>query len=106
MPQEIIDSHIHLYEAQHIPRLAWTSELPLDHPLNRENSIIQYREASSNVRGIVFVETDRKSGLSESDWEDALQEVDFVDSLKAPVLGIVAWAPLPAGAEALSKYMA
>ena len=121
----VVDSHIHLYAASHIPSLSWTADLPSDHRLNRQNSLDQYRTAiaqhSKNIRGFVFVETDRKSGLDDTQWGDPLKEVDFLiriaqgtpheDEGHHPedgklVLGIVPWAPVPAGKSALIKYIA
>ena len=119
----IIDSHIHLYAETHIPTLAWTGDLPQDHPLKRQKSVEDYRavsERQSNLLGFVFLETDRKSGLGNTDWEDALKEVDFLvriatgspvegeghvqDDSKL-VLGVVPWAPVPAGTTLLAEYV-
>ena len=119
----IVDSHIHLYAASNILSLNWTANLPADHRLNRQNSIEQYRAAaqthSNELLGFVFLETDRKSGLEETQWSDALDEVDFLiriargtpregeghcpDDSKS-VLGIVPWAPLAAGEKGLASY--
>ncbi|KIW34499.1 uncharacterized protein PV07_01275 [Cladophialophora immunda] len=120
----IVDSHIHLYAASHIPSLNWTGDLAADHPLNRQYSLDEYRGAtrdrSQELRGFVFLETDRKSGLRDTQWQDALEEVDFLFRIArgSPregeghrpedgglVLGIVPWAPVPAGATALAKYV-
>ena len=119
----IVDSHIHLYAATHLERLNWTADLPSDHPLNRQNSVEQYRnvtEAAKNLRGFVFLETDRKSGVQDEEWHDALEEVGFLARIaqgqpisgeghivadKALVLGIVPWAPVPAGPNALARYI-
>jgi L-rhamnono-1,4-lactonase len=119
----IIDTHIHLFAQSHLPRLAWTSDLPADHILNRGHTVDVYKAATSgvsNLVGFVFLETDRKSGLSENQWDDPLQEAAFlsrivrgkplpdegheaVDSKLA--LGVVPWAPIPAGRDALAKYV-
>lgn len=124
MSLPIVDSHIHLYAGTHLNRLNWTADLPDDHPLNRQNSIEQYQNASAaakSLRGFIFLETDRKSGLQDHEWEGALEEVSFLVRIaegkpiageghtmadKALVLGIVPWAPIPAGPEALARYMA
>lgn len=121
---EKIDSHIHLYAAGHIPSLAWAGGLPAEHPLNRQNSVAEYRVATSTpskLKGFVFLETDRKSSLDPKDWGDALDEVSFLNRIvtdspipeeghacgdAALVKGIVPWAPMPAGPEALDTYMA
>ncbi|KAL9621387.1 MAG: hypothetical protein Q9160_004147 [Pyrenula sp. 1 TL-2023] len=120
---EKIDSHIHLYAAKHISSLAWAGDLPPDHPLNRQNSVDEYRASNSspsNLKGFVFLETDRKSSLRPEDWKDPLQEVSFLDRIAsdlpepgdghaigdaALVRGIVAWAPVPSGTEGLEAYM-
>ncbi|KIW60963.1 hypothetical protein PV05_01137 [Exophiala xenobiotica] len=119
----IIDSHIHLYPASHISSLNWTADLPAEHPLNRQCSVEEYKAATRdtpNLLGFVFLETDRKSGLGEKQWQDALDEVDFLvrigrgtpqdDDGHQPedarlVLGIVPWAPVAAGEKALSAYV-
>lgn len=119
----IIDSHIHLYAKTHIPTLSWTAELPEDHPLNRQRSVEDYKLVSArsrNLLGFVFLETDRKSGLANSDWDDALKEVDFLVRIATGrpvegeghaaedgklVLGVVPWAPVPAGISLLTEYV-
>jgi L-rhamnono-1,4-lactonase len=121
----IIDSHIHLYAASHIPHLSWTGDLPQGHALNRQNSVEQYRQATRthapSLRGFIFLETDRKSGLQNTAWKDALEEISFLARIARddPVpdeghgegdakllLGIVPWAPVPAGPEAVASYIA
>ncbi|EXJ55147.1 hypothetical protein A1O7_08072 [Cladophialophora yegresii CBS 114405] len=123
-PLAIVDSHIHLYAASHIPSLNWTADLPKDHRLNRQNSVDQYRAAtaqhSDRLLGFVFLETDRKSGLEETQWTDALEEVEFLLRIARGtpregeghrpedgklVLGIVPWAPVPAGEKELRNYV-
>lgn len=119
----IIDSHIHLYATDHIKDLAWTSDLPSNHVLNRQNSIAEYQVASKSqprLQGFIFVETDRKSCLSENGWQYALEEVDFLRRIKAGtpraneghnpddrslLLGAVPWAPLPADPVLFNKYL-
>lgn len=120
----IIDSHIHLYAASHIPSLNWTADLPRDHPLNKQNSLDEYRAATERhakyLKGFVFLETDRKSGTQATEWGDALDEVDFLIRIARGtpadgeghraedsrlVLGIVPWAPIPAGEIDLSLYV-
>lgn len=119
----IVDSHIHLYADTHLTQLNWTADLPTGHPLNQQNSVEQYRKATANavnLRGFVFLETDRKSGLQDHEWEDALGEVSFLVRIaegkpmageghtttdKDLVLGIVPWAPIPAGPEVLARYL-
>ena len=77
----IIDSHIHLYAKTHIPSLAWATDLVDDFPLNRQNSVDEYKAASreqANLVGFVFLETDRKSGLESTEWQAPYDEVDFL----------------------------
>lgn len=120
----IIDSHIHLFAEAHLPRLSWAGELPQGHVLKRGNTVSTYKEATAgarNLTGFVFLETDRFSGLSDDQWEDALAEAEFLSRIAQgrPLqgeghvgsdaklcLGVVPWAPVPAGPDALEKYMA
>jgi L-rhamnono-1,4-lactonase len=119
----IIDSHIHLFAASHLSSLNWTADLPADHVLNRGNTVADYKTATSrapNLKGFVFLETDRKSGPSEAEWTNALDEVAFLARIAEGrpipnqghevadshlVLGIVPWAPIPAGPDALAQYV-
>ena len=119
----IIDSHIHLFTADDLPRLAWAGDLPKDHELNGGNTVNDYKAATSpnkSFRGFVFLETDRKSGLQEHEWDDVINEVQYLarialgkpgpDDGHQPedsklLLGVVPWAPLPAGPTVLAKYV-
>ncbi|KAJ5671337.1 amidohydrolase family protein [Penicillium longicatenatum] len=132
MPTPIVDSHIHLFPAAHLPSLAWHGS---NNPLGAQHSIDEYRHATSSVptlpsspkylRGFIFLETDRISSIAEEDlnnpgWKHALDEVSLLAriALGEPVpgeghqpidaelcLGIVPWAPVPGGANVLQKYM-
>ncbi|KAJ5914496.1 amidohydrolase family protein [Penicillium tannophilum] len=132
MPTPIVDSHIHLFPASHLPTLAWHGP---NNPLGSQHSIDEYRHATSSVltnpsspkslRGFIFLETDRISSIAEEDgknpgWKHALDEVSLLTriALGEPVpgeghkpidqelcLGIVPWAPVPGGADVLQKYM-
>lgn len=133
----IVDSHIHLFPASHLPSLTWYTP---SSPLGSQHSVAEYRSANSSsyqstseppkdssrrppthLRGFIFLETDRISSLSSSNWQNALDEVSFLSRIVRgePVegeghipedsslcLGIVPWAPVPAGPEALKEYMA
>jgi L-rhamnono-1,4-lactonase len=119
----IIDSHIHLFAETHLPRLSWAGELPKGHVLKRGNTVATYKDATAaaaNLVGFVFLETDRISGLAEDQWDDALSEAAFLSRIAqgTPVegeghtsadaklcLGVVPWAPVPAGPSALENYM-
>lgn len=87
---KVIDSHVHFWDPQHL-RYDWLKGTSLYRPFLPDD----YRQAVGdiNVEGIVFVEVDRASdqGLAEAQW---------VDSLPAPVKGIVAFAPLEQGSAA------
>lgn len=78
----IIDSHIHLFPASHLPTLSWYGP---DSPLGSQHCVDEYRHATSStpttpdpssnpanlranpvyLRGFVFVETDRLSSVEE-----------------------------------------
>ena len=122
----VVDSHIHLYPRTELSSLAWCKE---GHPLHGQYSIKEYLEATDDLckasnqklRGFVFVETDRKSSLeSEVGWEEPLRELDWIKRIADGTprtgeghepqhanlcLGIVLWAPLPLGSEAVSRYL-
>lgn len=130
MPTPIVDSHIHLFPASHLPTLAWYTP---GSPLGTQHSVDEYRHASSFVpasantdkylRGFIFLETDRISSVEDQSgpgWKHALDEVSFLTriALGEPVsgeghraghkdlcLGIVPWAPVPGGPGVLRKYM-
>lgn len=124
----IIDSHIHLYSSTETSELAW---LPLDepdHPLAGQHSVDDFvavtrgfnKVGPPRFRGFVFVETDRKHDLKTEDFKCPLHEVEWLARIeqgrpregeghsseqKNLVLGIVAWAPLPLGADKLAWYI-
>lgn len=116
----IIDSHIHLYPEAEIPTLAWCTP---DHPLSGERSVAQFEAvtaASTSLKGFILVEADRKSDLSEEGWKLPLTEVawfarvatgkpnegeDFGPETAEKCLAIIPWAPVPAGPDALEKYI-
>lgn len=116
----IIDSHIHLYPEAEIPTLAWCNP---DHALASERSVPQFEAAtaaSASLKGFVLVEADRTSDLSEDGWKLPLTEVawfarvatgkpnpgeDFGPEAADKCLAIIPWAPVPAGPEALEKYI-
>lgn len=84
MPIPIVDSHIHLFPASHLPTLAWYGP---DSPLGSQHGVDEYRLATTStpvslppestsvglaernppkyLRGFVFVETDRISSVEE-----------------------------------------
>lgn len=128
MAMPIVDSHIHLFPKSHLKTLAWYSP---SSPLNSQHSIDEYKAACAScigpnalkpgpLRGFVFIETDRISGIEPTQWDHVLDEVAFVSRIaqgrplpgeghspadKALCLGIVPWAPLPAGPDVLKSYL-
>jgi L-rhamnono-1,4-lactonase len=122
----IVDSHIHLFPESHLPTLAWYTP---DNPLASQHSVDEYRSAvksSTSLRGFIFLETDRLSSVEESEtgkhgWTHALDEVSLLARIASGTplpgeghnaedrdlcLGIVPWAPVSGGPDALEKYMA
>ena len=87
---KVIDTHVHFWDTD-LLTYEWLKGTSLYRPFLPED----YRQAVGDVdiQGIVFVEVDRApdQGLAEAQW---------VDSLDAPVKGIVAFAPLERGNEA------
>lgn len=132
MPIPIIDSHIHLFPASHLPTLAWHGP---NNPLASEHCVGEYSLATSSstptvpdpthlvyLRGFIFIETARISAIEESGdgWKHVLDEVSLMarivrgESIDGeqcryvdypPCLGIVPWAPVPTGAAVLERYM-
>ncbi|KAJ5312241.1 hypothetical protein PENANT_c011G09575 [Penicillium antarcticum] len=128
----IVDSHIHLFPATHLETLSWYSD---NNPLGAQHSMDEYKAAiksnESVVRGFIFLETDRLSSVTETPasslpsapthgWKHALDEVSLLTRMalgepiageghipadKDLVLGIIPWAPIPAGEDVLWKYM-
>lgn len=130
-PVPIIDSHIHIFPASELDTLAWADP---SSPLYKQHSLAEYRAAIAPchdlVSGFIFLETDRKTDAcvspttspqdEEEGWKHALQEVSWLARVasgrprpgeghapedKDLCLGIVPWAPVPAGADALARYM-
>lgn len=125
-PVPIIDSHIHLFPSSELDTLAWAKP---EGPLYSQHSIAEYRKATAAqhdlLSGFVFLETDRKNDEAVptpgGGWKHPLAEVSWLariaggrprpgeghEDKDAPLcLGIVPWAPLPAGPEALERYIA
>jgi len=115
----IVDSHIHLCPEDELPTLAWWTP---DKPQVGQVSVAEYRAATGSpaqLRGFVFIEMDRKNGEAR-DWTQPLAEVAWLRRVAegkpkpgqghtpadaALCLGIVPWAPMPSGPEALAKYL-
>lgn len=122
----IVDSHIHLYPGAEVESLAWCTE---GHPLHSQHSVEDYLEAtkdlkmvsSHKLRGFIFIETDRKNHLeTEAGWEEPLRELEWIKrvvdgrprsgeghtSQHAQLcLGVVLWAPIPSGVNAMERYI-
>ncbi|KAF4974265.1 hypothetical protein FZEAL_8814 [Fusarium zealandicum] len=118
----IIDSHIHLYPASEAESLAWYTP---ENPLAGQHSIEEYRQATTSapsLLGFIFVETDRKNDIEAGPdgWKEPLNEVSWLKrvALGQPhdgeghaaddaklCLGIVPWAPVPSGPEAMESYL-
>jgi L-rhamnono-1,4-lactonase len=122
-PFPIVDSHIHLFPSTHLSTLAWWTP---DSPLNGQHSVSEYKNAVSHspvaqsLRGFIFIETDRISSTTPEDWTHVEQELLFLlrivngrpiageghdASDKNLCLGIVPWAPVPAGREVMGIYL-
>lgn len=124
-PVPIIDSHIHLFPKSELDTLAWATP---EGPLYRQQSIAEYRAATAAqhdiLSGFIFLETDRKNDESDptagAGWKHPLAEVSWLARIAGGrpregegheekdaslCLGIVPWAPVPAGPEALERYI-
>jgi len=109
-PIALVDTHIHLFRTSDLDQLAWMTPT---NPLNGAHSVEEYSTAINHssspkyeFKGFIFVETDRKSTLEPSGWGSPINEFAFVHSTSSthPLLGIVSWAPLPSGPQALETY--
>ncbi|TDZ26652.1 L-rhamnono-gamma-lactonase [Colletotrichum orbiculare MAFF 240422] len=123
----IVDSHIHLYPDSEVSTLAWATDP--SNPIAKQHSVSDYLSATgqpANLKGFIFIETDRVNDLEggardASGWEFPLMEVAWLRRIAegkprdgeghgpehaALCLGIVPWAPLPSGPEALERYLA
>lgn len=125
IPVPILDSHIHLFPASELPTLAWNAP---GHPLWHQHAPAEYRRATASscdlLSGYVFLETDRRvdqgDASPEGGWAHPLQEVSYLARIAAGrprpgeghdvddrrlCKGIVPWAPVAAGEEALGRYL-
>ncbi|WP_366657010.1 amidohydrolase family protein [Fodinicurvata sp. EGI_FJ10296] len=94
MTADIIDSHLHLWDTDHLD-YGWLAAVP---PINRPHlpaeAMPLMREAG--VESAVFVQAECRR-------DQSVEEVHWVSGLAAqgmPIRGIVAWAPLEAGDDA------
>lgn len=122
----IIDSHIHLFRSIDTPTLNWYNQdtaLPAG-----AHFLPEFKTATSSapsLLGYIVVEADTNYSLTdgEAGWKRPLDEVamfrrmalgqpdadDEKEGLSAEdaklCLGIVPWAPMPSGSEAMEKYI-
>ncbi|KAL8286257.1 hypothetical protein RQP46_004745 [Phenoliferia psychrophenolica] len=128
MPRSIIDTHIHLFTSDQISanHITWPAEKAAHDPLHQPHELAFYqsvteRAASSGLlvsplEGFVFVQAEVKHDDSDSTgakggWDSAVDEVDAVckAALAGPtpaLLGLVPWAPVHKGPEALKAFIA
>ena len=126
--RQLVDSHVHLYELDHIHSLAWMTSAS---PLQGQHSIAEYikstepqsspsnasKQSPRQLLGFIFVEVDRINNPPSKleGWRSPLQEYSFVASISlglipkyvkysALLLGIIPWAPLPYGSLAMQQY--
>lgn len=116
MPCRIIDTHIHLFAKANLHDLAWMTE---DSLLYGNHRLQEYARDSAGflVKGVVFVESDRKS--SASDWQRPVEEYEYVSRVarccetqqEGPsdfghlLVAMVPWAPVIAGKAAMEEYI-
>lgn len=129
----IVDSHVHLYAAKHLPSLAWYDP---SNQLCQQHSVENYRQAvtlpfepsglgkkAAWVKGFIFVEVDRfvsPTEQNEEGWRCALDEASYLSRIlrglpltgeghsekdSAICLGVVIWAPIHLGSNFLERYM-
>lgn len=122
----IIDSHIHLFREVDLPTLNWyTEDIPLH---SKAHFLPQFKAATASapsLLGYVAVEADVNYSLDngEKGWERPLEEVAMFKRLALGepdaddekegltkedgklCLGVIPWAPIPSGADALEKYI-
>lgn len=122
----IIDSHIHLFREVDLATNNWYTE---ETPLHAKTQYLpQFKAATASapsLLGYVVVEADVNFSLDDGEkgWERPLEEVamfrraalgepDAEDEKEGLTkedaklcLGIVPWAPIPSGAEALERYI-
>lgn len=134
MKYTIVDSHVHLYPESHLPTLAWHKpgnpiggQYSIDQYRLAAKKVPTGDQKSDDgepytLRGFVYLEVDRKSSVNEADggWKHVLDEVSFlariINGEPTPgeghkpedselCLGVVPWAPVPAGQETMQRYM-
>ena len=120
----VVDSHVHIWRESDLDKLSWqTPSNPLyaSHDLNEYLSNLP--PSHRGFRGFVFIEADRKytdpasSSEDNEAWKEVLGEYEYVASLAKQqqqqhdqgskdglILGIVPWAPVHLGRDALERY--
>lgn len=80
----MIDSHLHFWNPEHLT-YEWLQNVP---SLNRHMGPAQFANAGVDLEGAIFVQ---------AECTQALEEVDWINTLDFPLLGVVAYAPLELG---------
>jgi len=80
----MIDSHLHFWNPQHLT-YDWLKYVPA---ISGYMGPEQFANAGVDLEGAIFVQ---------ADCAEALEEIDWINSLNFPILGIVAYAPLELG---------
>lgn len=125
----IIDSHVHLWRDGDLPKMNWWKPDATRAGMEGPRTLARYKEdaaSTPSLLGYVVLECDVKSdldpaGLDGAGWDlpleelagwarVALGEAEDGDGAGAEdgrmCLGILPWAPLPAGPEVMEKYIA
>lgn len=116
MVSRIIDTHIHLFAESHLDDLSW---MTADSLLHGNHRLQEYADSvTQSIAGVIFVETDRKSSLT--DWVKPIEEFEYISRVcrgvelpeegTAPgvgklLVGMVPWAPVLGGRSSLEKYI-
>jgi len=115
----IVDSHIHIWPQSHLDTLAWQSP---SNPLYSQHSINEYLSnldilPTDDHKGFIFIEADRKFSLHPFDYSQPINEFKYALSIHrreqgegytiknaSKLLAMIAWAPIPLGADAMTAY--
>ncbi|KAF3909005.1 hypothetical protein ABW21_db0201978 [Orbilia brochopaga] len=119
----LIDSHVHLFRPSDIPTFNWSEpKFPIHHACDFHDYITAISPIPAGFAGFVFIETDRKyqnpASPSTDDelvaWRWVLEEYRYVlQTAHSPSLqpaernlvrGIVPWAPVHQGRDAMVRY--
>ena len=116
---KFLDSHFHIWPESHLYSLVWQSA---SHPFHRQYSIDEYilatkpNSPTDDHCGFIFVEADREFSLNPPNWTEPINEFKYALSIRhgqningvssqgATLRGLIAWAPLPFGAQGMQTY--